>query len=117
MFCPAEPPQPPSDPPQPPPNGNGKSHSGVVAAQMMAAESETPRASNESGKKLAGSLCRPSPTWNCHRLETPSMTIWEFEVFSWSTYKTNKGDLLIKLDFHSEEKFGSLVPALISIVA
>lgn len=45
------------------------------------------------------------------------MTIWEFEVFSWSVYKTNKGDLLIKLDFHSEEKFGSLVPALLSIVA
>lgn len=45
------------------------------------------------------------------------MTIWEFEVFSWSVYKTNKGDLLIKLDFHSEERFGSLVPALLSIVA
>lgn len=38
------------------------------------------------------------------------MTIWEFEVFSWSAFKTNKGDLLIKLDFHSEKKvwqFGS----------
>lgn len=84
--------------------------SGVVDAEMMAAESETPRASNESGKKLARSLCRVSPTWNCHRLETPSMTIWEFEVFSWSAFKTNKGDLLIKLDFHFK-KFGSLVPA------
>lgn len=34
--------------------------SGVVDAQMMAAESETPRASNESGKKLARSAeCLP----------------------------------------------------------
>lgn len=31
------------------------------------------------------------------------MTIWEFGVFSWSAHKTNKGDLLIKLDFRSEE--------------
>lgn len=45
------------------------------------------------------------------------MTIWEFKVFSWSGYKTNKGDLLIKLNFHSEENFGRLVNALISIVA
>lgn len=34
--------------------------SGVVDAEMMAAESETPRASNESGKKLACSAeCLP----------------------------------------------------------
>lgn len=37
----------------PPVNGNAKSHSGAVDAQMIAAESETPRASNESGEKLA----------------------------------------------------------------
>lgn len=106
--------QTPPPPPQPPPNGNGKSRSGVVDAQMKAAESETPRAPVSQERS---SLCRPSPTWNCHRLETPTMTIWEFEVFSWSAYKTNRGDLLIKLDFHSEEKFGSLLPAFISIVA
>lgn len=45
------------------------------------------------------------------------MTIWEFKVFSWSAYKTNRRDLLIKLYFYSEKKFGSLVPAFISIVA
>lgn len=45
------------------------------------------------------------------------MTIWEVKVFSWSGNKTNKGDLLIKLNFHSQEKSGSLVNALISIVA
>lgn len=46
------------------------------------------------------------------------MTIWEFEVFSWSAFKTNKGDLLIKLDFHSGEKSLAVwfLP-LISIVA
>lgn len=32
--------------------------SGVVDAQMMNSESETPRASNESGKKLTGSADR-----------------------------------------------------------
>lgn len=45
------------------------------------------------------------------------MTSWEFKGFSWSGNKTNKGDLLIKLDFHSQESFGSLAHALISIVA
>ena len=45
------------------------------------------------------------------------MTVWEMEVFSWSAYKTKNGDLLIKLDFHSEEGLGTLGPAPISIVA
>lgn len=73
------------------------------------AESD-PRASNES-------LCGASPAWKCPRSEPPNMTIWELKVFSWSGNKTNKGDLLIKINFHSQEKFGSLANALISIVA
>lgn len=47
------------------------------------------------------------------------MTIWEFFflVFSWSGNKTNKEDLLIKLNFHSQEESGSRVDAPISFVA